>query len=187
MLGSECSTPAGRISSPAREVLGPHSQAISERHGHNRRAARDHEQAGKSAVSPAGCTRGFPKSKPELEHAKVCDVHRQSPAIYGLCHTERRAGRHIKCLWTRSRPGACPLDGGIGPGCCAGLSVDERAYRPADVNRQAVYRRSIFAKLDNHPNVAAWYARESPTARRSSVAPRTWPLFDRSFYDPWPP
>ena len=60
-------------------------------------------------------------------------------------------------------------------------------FTAADVNvGQAVYMARYFAKLDNHPNVAAWYDRITDREAFRKSLPKDVPLFDQAFFEPWP-
>ncbi|MGY9038031.1 MAG: glutathione S-transferase family protein [Rhodobacterales bacterium] len=105
------------------------------------------------------------------QHVALRDDSMRSPIVMKL-----EAARIIKCYDAIE----ARLDGGI-------VSQDYllmSGFTAADVNvGQAVYMAQHFATV---PNVAAWYARITDREAFQLSLPKDVPLFDRSFYDPWP-
>jgi glutathione S-transferase len=60
-------------------------------------------------------------------------------------------------------------------------------FTAADIGvGQAVYMAQHFAKLDRHPGVSAWYQRVSGREGFQKSLPQGVPLFEQSFFEPWP-
>ena len=60
-------------------------------------------------------------------------------------------------------------------------------FSAADISvGQAVYMARHFARLDDHPAVADWYARITERDTFEKSLPEGAGLYDRAFYAPWP-
>lgn len=60
-------------------------------------------------------------------------------------------------------------------------------FSAADIGvGQAVYMARHFAKLEGHHAVAAWYKRISEREGFQKSLPKGAPLFEQSFFEPWP-
>jgi glutathione S-transferase len=60
-------------------------------------------------------------------------------------------------------------------------------FTAADIGvGQAVYMAQYFATLDEHPGVAAWYERIRQRDSFQQSLPKGVPLFEQSFFEPWP-
>ncbi len=60
-------------------------------------------------------------------------------------------------------------------------------FTAADIGvGQAVYMAQHFAKLDRHQGIAAWYQRISGREGFQKSLPQGVPLFEQSFFEPWP-
>jgi glutathione S-transferase len=60
-------------------------------------------------------------------------------------------------------------------------------FTAADIGvGQAVYMAQHFARLDRHPGISAWYQRVSEREGFQKSLPQGVPLFEQSFFEPWP-
>ena len=108
------------------------------------------------------------------QHVALRDDSMRSPIVMKL-----EAARLMKCYDA--------IEARLGGGILSQDYLLMSGFTAADVNvGQAVYMAQHFAKLDNHPNVAAWYARITDREAFQLSLPKDVPLFDRTFYDPWP-
>ena len=108
------------------------------------------------------------------QHIMLYEDYMRSPIVMKL-----EAARLMKCYDA--------IEARLGGGILSQDYLLMSGFTAADVNvGQAVYMAQHFAKLDNHPNVAAWYARITDREAFQLSLPKDVPLFDRTFYDPWP-
>ena len=108
------------------------------------------------------------------QHVALRDDSMRSPIVMKL-----EAARLMKCYDA--------IEARLGGGILTQDYLLMSGFTAADVNvGQAIYMAQHFAKLDNQPNVAAWYARITDREAFQLSLPKDVPLFDRSFYDPWP-
>lgn len=60
-------------------------------------------------------------------------------------------------------------------------------FSAADISvGQAVHMSRYFVRLDQHPAVAAWYARITARAAFQKALPQGDGIYDRDYYPPWP-
>ena len=60
-------------------------------------------------------------------------------------------------------------------------------FSAADISvGQAVYMSRFFVTLDDHPQVAAWYARLSERVGFQAALPKGDEIFTKEFFPPWP-
>ncbi|HDZ83188.1 MAG TPA: glutathione S-transferase family protein [Roseobacter sp.] len=108
------------------------------------------------------------------QHVALRDDTMRSPIVMKL-----EAARIVKCYDA--------LEARLGGGIVQQDYLLMSGFTAADVNvGQAVYMARFFAKLDNHPNVAAWYDRITDREAFRKSLPKGVPLFDRVFFEPWP-
>ncbi|MEM6939839.1 MAG: glutathione S-transferase family protein [Pseudomonadota bacterium] len=59
-------------------------------------------------------------------------------------------------------------------------------FSAADISvGQAVYMAAFFAKLDGHPELAAWYSRITERPGFQAALPQGDGIYDRAYYAPW--
>lgn len=108
------------------------------------------------------------------QHVALRDDSMRSPIVMKL-----EAARIVKCYDA--------IEARLGEGIIQQDYLLMSSFTAADICvGQAVYMAQFFAKLDQHPNVAAWYARITDRASFRSSMPKGVPLFERKFYEPWP-
>ncbi|MEH6391294.1 MAG: glutathione S-transferase family protein [Sulfitobacter sp.] len=108
------------------------------------------------------------------QHVALREDTMRSPIVMKL-----EAARIVKCYDA--------LEARLGGGIVQQDYLLMSGFTAADVNvGQAVYMARFFAKLDNHPNVAAWYDRITDREAFRKSLPKDVPLFDQAFFEPWP-
>ena len=108
------------------------------------------------------------------QHVALREDTMRSPIVMKL-----EAARIVKCYDA--------LEARLGGGIVQQDYLLMSGFTAADVNvGQAVYMARYFAKLDNHPNVAAWYDRITDREAFRKSLPKDVPLFDQAFFEPWP-
>jgi len=108
------------------------------------------------------------------QHVALREDTMRSPIVMKL-----EAARIVKCYDA--------LEARLGGGIVQQDHLLMSGFTAADVNvGQAVYMARFFAKLDNHPNVAAWYDRITDREAFRKSLPKDVPLFDQAFFEPWP-
>ena len=107
------------------------------------------------------------------QHVALREDTMRSPIVMKL-----EAARIVKCYDA--------LEARLGGGIVQQDYLLMSGFTAADVNvGQAVYMARFFAKLDNHPNVAAWYDRITDREAFRKSLPKDVPLFDQAFFEPW--
>jgi|TARA_R110000787_G_scaffold1778_5_gene7587 glutathione S-transferase len=108
------------------------------------------------------------------QHVALREDTMRSPIVMKL-----EAARIVKCYDA--------LEARLGGGIVQQDYLLMSGFTAADVNvGQAVYMARFFAKLDNHPNVSAWYDRITDREAFRKSLPKDVPLFDQAFFEPWP-
>ena len=108
------------------------------------------------------------------QHVALREDTMRSPIVMKL-----EAARIVKCYDA--------LEARLGGGIVQQDYLLMSGFTAADVNvGQAVYMARYFEKLDNHPNVAAWYDRITDREAFRKSLPKDVPLFDQAFFEPWP-
>ncbi len=108
------------------------------------------------------------------QHIALRDDAMRSPIVMQL-----EAARVVKCYDA--------IEARLKDGMGARDYLLSSGFTAADVGvGQAVYMAQHFARLDNHPNVAAWFERITDREAFLKSLPKDVPLFEKPFFEPWP-
>jgi len=108
------------------------------------------------------------------QHIALRDDSMRSPIVMKL-----EAARVVKCYDA--------IEARLTDGMGARDYLLTSGFTAADIGvGQAVYMAQHFARLDDHPAVAAWFDRITDRESFRKSLPKDVPLFEKTFFEPWP-